>query len=205
MIGFDTVRATLAPSRRAPRGSSDGTAVRRRHPDRIGREHGRHRRRNCGGALLDGLPALRRNRAAVGLPVGHGASSTPTAAHATATGAGVKVGVIDGGVDFTHPDLAGAIDVALSCSFIYSTTPTADPQEIANGDCSNKAAVQDLQGHGTHVATTIAGPRQRNRHRRRRAGGDDRRPEGLHDRRASASPTRSRPRSGTPATSASTW
>ena len=31
------------------------------------------------------------------------------------------------------------------------------PSEVANGDCSNKAAVQDLQGHGTHVATTIAG------------------------------------------------
>jgi subtilisin family serine protease len=77
-------------------------------------------------------------------------------AHATATGKGVRVGVIDGGVDFTHPDLAGAIDVAASCSFIYSTTPTADPAEIANGDCSNKGAVQDLQGHGTHVATTIA-------------------------------------------------
>ena len=44
-----------------------------------------------------------------------------------------------------------------SCSFIYSDTPTADPAEIANGDCSNKAAVQDLKGHGTHVATTIAG------------------------------------------------
>ena len=80
-----------------------------------------------------------------------------TTAHATATGAGVKVGVIDGGVDFTHPDLTGAIDVPLSCSFIYSTTPTADPQEIANGDCSKKSAVQDLQGHGTHVSTTIAG------------------------------------------------
>ena len=78
-------------------------------------------------------------------------------AHAKATGAGVKVGVIDGGVDFTHPDLAGAIDVAHSCSFIFSTTPTADPQEVANGDCSNKQAVQDLQGHGTHVSTTIAG------------------------------------------------
>jgi subtilisin family serine protease len=76
---------------------------------------------------------------------------------AVATGAGVRVGVIDGGIDFTHPDLAGAIDVDASCSFIFDDTPTADPQEVANGDCSNKAAVQDLQGHGTHVSTTIAG------------------------------------------------
>lgn len=78
------------------------------------------------------------------------------AARLKATGTGVKVGVIDGGVDFSHPDLAGGIDVDGSCSFIYDSTPTADPQEIANGDCSNKTAVQDLQGHGTHVATTIA-------------------------------------------------
>jgi subtilisin family serine protease len=78
------------------------------------------------------------------------------ASRARATGDGVKVGVIDGGIDFTHPDLDN-IDVGLSCSFINSTTPTADPSEVANGDCSNKAAVQDLQGHGTHVATTIAG------------------------------------------------
>lgn len=78
------------------------------------------------------------------------------AAHEHATGAGVRVGVIDSGVDFTHPDLAGGIDVAASCSFIFSSTPTAHPQEVANGDCSNKNAVQDLNGHGTHVATTIA-------------------------------------------------
>ena len=79
-----------------------------------------------------------------------------TDAYQQARGAGATVGVIDGGVDFNHPDLAG-VDIARSCSFIYNSTPTADVQEVANGDCSNKGAVQDLQGHGTHVATIIAG------------------------------------------------
>jgi subtilisin family serine protease len=78
--------------------------------------------------------------------------------YAIATGEGVKVGVIDSGVDFNHPDIAPNLDEDLSCSFIFDDTPTADPAEIANGDCSNKAAVQDFNGHGSHVATTIAAP-----------------------------------------------
>ena len=78
--------------------------------------------------------------------------------YAKATGKGVKVGVIDGGVDVNHPDIAPNLDLSLSCSFIFDDTPTADTSEIANGDCSNKAAVQDLGGHGTHVASTIAAP-----------------------------------------------
>jgi len=81
-----------------------------------------------------------------------------TESYAVATGKGVTVGVIDSGVDFTHPDIAPNLDVDLSCSFIFDDTPTADPAEVANGDCSNKGAVQDFNGHGSHVASNIAAP-----------------------------------------------
>lgn len=75
-----------------------------------------------------------------------------------ATGDGVTVGVIDSGVDLEHPDVAPNLDVGLSCSFIFDETPTADPADIGNGDCTNNSAVDDLNGHGTHVASTIAAP-----------------------------------------------
>jgi subtilisin family serine protease len=80
------------------------------------------------------------------------------ATHARATGKGVKVGDIDSGVDLTHPDIVPNLDLADSCSFIFDHDPTALPQEMANGDCSNKAAIQDYSGHGTHTASTIAAP-----------------------------------------------
>jgi subtilisin family serine protease len=85
------------------------------------------------------------------------------ATHARATGRGVRVGVLDSGVDLAHPDVAPNLDVADSCSFVRSDDPTitagiTDPIEAGNGDCSNKAAVQDLGGHGTHVASEIAAP-----------------------------------------------
>jgi subtilisin family serine protease len=85
-------------------------------------------------------------------------NATDDGSYANATGKGVTVGVIDSGVDFAHPDIAPNLDADRSCSFIFDDTPTADPAEIANGDCANKAAVQDLNGHGSHTASTIAAP-----------------------------------------------
>ena len=85
-------------------------------------------------------------------------NASPGQSYAVNRGAGATIGVMDTGIDLTHPDIAPNLDVGLSCSFITSANPNADPREVANGDCSNKAAVQDLNGHGTHTASEAASP-----------------------------------------------
>lgn len=69
----------------------------------------------------------------------------PEAWRAGYTGKGVKVGVLDSGYDDTHPDLEG--QVAASKDFVTTDKAVA----ATAGD------VNDPVGHGTHVASTIAG------------------------------------------------
>ncbi|MDX6280853.1 MAG: hypothetical protein QOH03_1924, partial [Kribbellaceae bacterium] len=60
----------------------------------------------------------------------------PAAWQAGYTGKGVKVAVLDSGIDATHPDLAGQVAAAKNFT---------------------EAPAGDQVGHGTHVASTIAG------------------------------------------------
>jgi subtilisin family serine protease len=86
-------------------------------------------------------------------------NATSSGSYAVNKGKGVRVGVMDTGVDLHHGDLISNVDVAASCVFIYPTTPTSLPAEqVTRGSCSNKAALQDYAGHGTHTAGEIAAP-----------------------------------------------
>ncbi|GAA2669779.1 MULTISPECIES: S8 family serine peptidase [Actinosynnema] len=78
---------------------------------------------------LDGKrePALDRSTAQIG---------APAAWQAGLTGAGVVVAVLDTGVDETHPDLVG--------------------RQLAEADFTEDPDNTDEDGHGTHVASTIA-------------------------------------------------
>lgn len=64
------------------------------------------------------------------------------AAWARTTGAGVKIGIVDSGVDRNHPDLAGRVAAATNC------VNTGGQASRCSGDGA------DIDGHGTHVSGT---------------------------------------------------
>ena len=82
--------------------------------------------------------------------------ATEDEAHETATGDGVLVGIIDTGIDASHPDLAENFDLSLSRNFT-TDIPDIDGACEAEPDqsCSDPADV-DEGGHGTHVAGIVA-------------------------------------------------
>jgi subtilisin family serine protease len=62
-----------------------------------------------------------------------------------------KVGVLDTGIDYLHPDLIGRVDFDLSRSFL-SSAENQRVQTLFPG----AREIADLNYHGTHVAATIA-------------------------------------------------
>jgi len=81
------------------------------------------------------------------------------AAHRRQTGSsGVLVGVIDTGIDASHPDIAPNFSRKLSRNFTVDDPVIDGPcAEDPDGLCTDPADV-DEDGHGTHVAGTIAAP-----------------------------------------------
>ncbi|MFF2329211.1 MULTISPECIES: S8 family serine peptidase [unclassified Streptomyces] len=91
-----------------------------------------------GGTLRGGVTKLWLDgRAKVALDRSVPQIGAPEAWAAGYTGKGVTVAVLDTGYDSDHPDLAGKVDVA--------------------EDFTGSGSAEDTVGHGTHVASTIAG------------------------------------------------
>ena len=68
---------------------------------------------------------------------------------------GVRVGIIDTGIDGSHPDIAPNFNGSLSRNFTTDIPSIDGPCEVAS--CKDPADV-DQDGHGTHVAGTVAAP-----------------------------------------------
>jgi lantibiotic leader peptide-processing serine protease len=81
--------------------------------------------------------------------------ATPTGSYALNQGQGVRVGIIDTGIDGSHPDIAPNFNKALSRNFVTDMTDIDGPCEVAS--CVDPVDVDD-DGHGTHVASTIGSP-----------------------------------------------
>jgi subtilisin family serine protease len=166
-VGVATVRARAGFARRVAR----SRAILGAAPNRsIGRVPGAAKRRPDPVESNAGVKAARPPRAQA-RAAGQGEplsgwqwdmtmmGATPDGSYATQPGShAVRVGILDTGVQADHPDLAPNFNTALSRNFttddpVIDGSCASDP----DGSCSDPATV-DEDGHGTHVAGTVAAP-----------------------------------------------
>jgi len=69
------------------------------------------------------------------------------------TGKGIKIGIVDSGVDYTHPDLGGCFGPGCLVSYGYDLI--GGPY-LGQGPGSDDDPMDECFGHGTHVAGIIA-------------------------------------------------
>jgi subtilisin family serine protease len=113
-------------------------------------------RRGGGGRNVEPLADLQWDMQQIG--------ATATGSYRGEQGKGVRIGIIDTGVDGSHPDIAANFDRALSRNFTTDIPVDANGEPI-DGPCEEEPdqactdpADVDEDGHGTHVASTIASP-----------------------------------------------
>jgi subtilisin family serine protease len=85
--------------------------------------------------------------------------ATPDGSYSVQQGShAVRVGILDTGIDGSHPDIAPNFDAALSRNFTVDD-PTVDGPcaEEPDQSCEDAANI-DENGHGSHVASTIGSP-----------------------------------------------
>ena len=85
--------------------------------------------------------------------------ATPEGSYAVQPGdKRVLVGIIDTGIDGSHPDIAPNFNAALSRNFTVDIPLVDGPcADESDGSCNDPADVDD-NGHGTHVAGIIGAP-----------------------------------------------
>jgi subtilisin family serine protease len=82
--------------------------------------------------------------------------ATPTGSYRVQPGdKAVRVGVIDTGIDGSHPDIAPNFDAKDSHNFVTDNPAIDGPCEVPS--CVDPVD-EDDDGHGTHVASTIGSP-----------------------------------------------
>lgn len=63
----------------------------------------------------------------------------------------ITVAILDTGLDYTYPDLAGRVDLSRSASFVT----WAGEDQLRNHFFPGMHTVVDMHGHGTHVGSTV--------------------------------------------------
>ncbi|KAI9594401.1 peptidase S8/S53 domain-containing protein [Syncephalis fuscata] len=71
------------------------------------------------------------------------------------SGRGIKIGIIDSGIDYKHPALGGCFGPG--CKVAYGYDFVGDAYDGKNNPISDEDPMDECNGHGTHVAGIIAG------------------------------------------------
>lgn len=85
-------------------------------------------------------------------------------ANGRATGDGAEIAILDTGIDYAHPDLAGNLNAEAGRLFREGTVYAGDEEGVAVANPDPTAEIQrvdhhvasDVEGHGTHVAGIAA-------------------------------------------------